>query len=164
MPLPSPEAASRRRKPAYDAATTRAIVDYVAQLAPDGPPIPSIDLAGADIADGGSVYRAQCAACHQWGGQGGALQTGNAPQLHSATPVQIAEAIRTGPTSMPVFDEQAVNAQQLTDLVGYVRTLNDPQDSGGAALWHLGPLPEGALALVALGLLVVVLVRLGTRT
>ncbi len=72
--------------------------------------------------------------------------------------------MRTGPATMPVFGEQAISEQQLTDLVGYVRSLEHPVDAGGNPLWHLGPLPEGAVALVALAALVVVLRLIGTRT
>ena len=164
MPLDEPGATATRRTPAYDAATIDALVRYVAELAPGGPPIPDIDVSGADIAAGGAIYRAQCAACHQWAGAGGALEGGNAPPLAPATPTQIAEAVRTGPAAMPVFGEQAVSDAQLVDVAGYVRSLADIDDAGGAPLWHLGPLPEGALALVALAALLGVLRVIGTRT
>ena len=164
MPLPSPDAESRRRTPAYDAATIAALVQYVTMLAPGGPGVPTIDVATADLAAGGDIYRQQCAACHQWAGQGGALEHGEAPPVHPATPTQIAEAVRTGPATMPVFGEQAISAAQLVDLVGYVRTLDHPADIGGAPLWHLGPLAEGAAALLALAALVIVLRLMGSST
>ncbi len=164
MPLDDPDAHPVRRTPAYDAATIAALVDYVGAIAPGGPGIPTVDLTGADIAAGGEVYRAQCAACHQWAGAGGALQGGNAPPLDAATPTQIAEAVRTGPATMPVFGERAVSDAQLNDLTAYVRSLSDADDAGGAPLWHLGPLTEGAAALLALAALVVVLRLIGTRT
>ena len=164
MPLPSPDAESRRRTPAYDAATIAALVQYVTTLAPGGPEVPTIDVAGADLAAGGDIYRQQCAACHQWAGQGGALEHGEAPPVHPATPTQIAEAVRTGPGTMPVFGEQAISSAQLVDLVGYVRSLDHPADAGGAPLWHLGPLAEGAAALLALAGLVIVLRMIGSST
>jgi ubiquinol-cytochrome c reductase cytochrome c subunit len=164
MPLDSPDAPSQRRPPAYDDATVAALVAYVGSIAPGGPGIPSIDVHGADVAAGGETYRAQCAACHQWAGAGGALEGSNAPALEQATPTQIAEAVRTGPATMPVFGEQAVSDAQLVDLAGYVRSLAHPVDAGGAPLWHLGPLPEGGAALLALAALVAVLRLLGTRT
>ena len=164
MPLDTADAIPTRRTPKYDQATIDTLVAYVTTIAPGGPGVPSIDVAAADVAAGGAVYRAQCAACHQWAGEGGALQGGNAPSVLPATPTQIAEAVRTGPATMPVFGEQAINDEQLTDLVGYVRSLDHPDDSGGNPLWHLGPLPEGAVALLALAALVVVLRLIGTRT
>jgi ubiquinol-cytochrome c reductase cytochrome c subunit len=164
MPLDSPDATPTRRTPKYDGATIAALVAYIAGIAPGGPGIPTIDVSNADIAAGGEIYRAQCAACHQWAGAGGALEDGNAPSLRPATPTQIAEAVRTGPGAMPVFGEQAISDDQLVDLAGYVRSLDDPDDAGGAPLWHLGPLPEGAVALVAVAALAVVLRMIGTRT
>ena len=53
---------------------------------------------------------------------------------------------------------------QLNDLVGYVRTLDNPDDAGGEPLWHLGPLPEGAVALVVVPGLAIVLRMIGTRS
>jgi ubiquinol-cytochrome c reductase cytochrome c subunit len=165
MPLPATNSASRRRAPAYDPATIDALVKYVVgTLGVGGPPVPTVDLSKADVSDGGSIYRSQCAACHQWAGEGGALERRNAPPLHDATPTQIAEAVRTGPATMPVFGEQAMNAAELNDVVAYVRSLDSPKDAGGAPLWHLGPLPEGAVALTALFVLVAVLRKIGTRS
>ncbi len=164
MPLPSPDASSRRRTPAYDPATVAALVTYVGTIAPGGPGVPTVDVAGANIANGGQLFRAQCAACHQWAGEGGALRFGNAPSLAPATPTQIAEAVRTGPAAMPVFGQAALDDDQLRDVVGYVRDLDHPNDAGGEPLWHLGPLAEGGAALLVLAGLVVALRWMGTRT
>lgn len=164
MPLSSPTAASQRRSPAYDAATIDDLVRYVSSIAPGGPGIPVIDTGGADLAAGGELFRGQCAACHQWSGGGGALRFGNAPPLQPATAVQIAEAVRVGPATMPVFGQAALDDGQLADVVAYVRGLDHPDDAGGQPLWHLGPLTEGAAALLALAGLVVALRWMGTRS
>lgn len=164
MPLNSSTARSRRQTPKYDAATITALVAYAATLAPGGPGIPDVALVGADVAAGGTLYRAQCAACHQWAGDGGALRFGNAPSLTSATPTQIAEAIRVGPSTMPVFGHLAFSATQLNDVVAYVHDLRNPDDAGGQSLWHLGPLAEGAAALIGLAVLIALLRLVGTRT
>ncbi len=164
MPLSSPDATPTRHDPAYDQATIDALVAYVATIAPGGPPVPAVDPAAGDVADGGDLYRAQCAACHQWAAQGGALRFAEAPPLHAATATQIGEAVRTGPGEMPVFGEQAISPSQLDDVAAYVESLDHPDDAGGAPLGHFGPLPEGAVALVALGAIVVALRLIGTRT
>jgi ubiquinol-cytochrome c reductase cytochrome c subunit len=158
--------AQDRRSPKYDAQTRHALVRYVTQLAGgDGPPIPKVDLAAGDVAQGGSLYRLQCAACHAWSGDGGALLDREAPAVHPATSLEIAEAVRAGPGNMPAFGRAALNEHQLQSLVRYVRYLDDPEDRGGSALWHLGPLAEGAVAIVVgLGLLVVAVRWIGTRT
>ena len=164
MPLAAPDDTPRRSTPKYDAATIDALVAYVGSIAPGGPGVPTVDLHGADVSAGGAVYRSQCAACHQWAGVGGALQDGNAPALDQATPTQIAEAVRTGPGTMPVFGQSAVGDTQLIDLTAYVRSLADLKDAGGTPLWHLGPLTEGAAALLALAAVLGVLRLIGTRT
>ena len=88
-----------------------------------------------------------------------------APSTHPATPTEIAEAVRTGPGNMPAFGHAAVDDEQLQSLVRYVRYLDHADDRGGAPLWHLGPLAEGAVAVfVGLGLLVVAVRWIGTRS
>lgn len=163
MPLHQDDPTMRRRPPAYPQPTIDALVAYVAGLVPGGPPIPTVGA--GDLAKGGSIYREQCAACHQAAGEGGALLgQEQSPSLGEATPVQIAEAVRTGPGTMPVFGPTAVSDADVDSLVAYVRYLRHPEDPGGQPLWHLGPLPEGALAITALGVLMVGLRRIGARS
>ena len=50
------------------------------------PTIPHVDPNAGNLADGGTVYRLQCAACHAWSGDGGALLQREAPSTHPATP------------------------------------------------------------------------------
>jgi ubiquinol-cytochrome c reductase cytochrome c subunit len=166
MPLSAPDAEVRRHDPRYSPEVREALVDYVVALADgDGPPIPDLDLAAGDVAEGGTLYRLQCAACHAWSGDGGALLNREAPALHPATPTQIAEAVRGGPGNMPRFGDAALTHDQLQSLVRYVRYLDDPDDRGGNPLWHLGPLVEGAVAVfIGLGALVLAIRWIGTRT
>jgi ubiquinol-cytochrome c reductase cytochrome c subunit len=161
MPLPHPGATVERRPPAYDAETIAALDAYVGSLV-GGPGIPTVEP--GDDAAGGVIYRAQCAACHQWGAQGGALLHREAPSLDQATPTQIAEAVRLGPGSMPVFGEAAFDDSQLNDLIAYIQVLQHPQDRGGNPLWHLGPLAEGGLALLVVGLMLVGLRLMGSAS
>jgi ubiquinol-cytochrome c reductase cytochrome c subunit len=163
MPLGSPTETPRRSKPAYDAATIASLVDYVGQLVPGGPDIPVVDVDHGDLAAGGEIFRAQCAACHQWGGEGGALLRREAPRLDLATPTQVVEAIRLGPGTMPVFGPAAISDDELDDVASYVEYLHQPNDRGGLPLWHLGPVPEGATALLAIGLLMFGLRYVGSR-
>lgn len=159
-----PTAQVRRNPPSYPPAMIAALVDYVASIAPGGPDIPSVDINNADLAAGGEIYRLQCAACHAWSGVGGALYQRAAPSLGPATPTQIAEAVRIGPGQMPKFGSSAVPPTQLDDLVGYVRYLDRPQNRGGAPLWYVGPVAEGAVAIVfGLGLLLLLIRWIGTR-
>jgi ubiquinol-cytochrome c reductase cytochrome c subunit len=155
--LPNRDVASadqepQRHDPAYAPDVIAALVDYTAGLAGgDGPDVPSVGT--GDLAVGGELFRLQCAACHAWAGDGGALLHREAPALHDSTETQIAEAVRVGPGQMPAFGTAALTDDQLNAVVAYVRYLRSPRDRGGDPLWHLGPVTEGALALVALGAL-----------
>jgi ubiquinol-cytochrome c reductase cytochrome c subunit len=65
---------------------------------------------------------------------------------------------------MPKFGTAAVPAGQLDDVVGYVHYLDHPQNRGGVPLWYLGPVAEGAVAIVlGLGLLLVLIRWIGSR-
>ena len=167
MPLGplAPSAHPPRKAPAYTPDKISQLVAYVAGLGPpSGPPVPTVDVSGADLAHGGELYRAQCAACHSWDGGGGALLYREAPSLHAATPVQVAEAIRVGPNTMPSFGSDAFTDQEVNDIVAYVQYLKHPRDRGGLALWHLGPLAEGLIGwVIGIGVLVVALLWIGER-
>jgi ubiquinol-cytochrome c reductase cytochrome c subunit len=147
--LANPDQEIRRRKPFYPPATITALEDYVERVTGDGgPPIPSI-ATDANRAAGGEIFRLQCAACHAWAGDGGALLHREAPSLHAATPTQVGEAVRVGPGLMPAFGKAALDDPQLDQLVAYVRYLDHPDDRGGNPLWHLGPFAEGFAAWAA---------------
>jgi ubiquinol-cytochrome c reductase cytochrome c subunit len=137
-----------RKQPAYTPDEIRSLVAYVASLGP-GTPIPTVDTAGADLAGGGTIYRAQCASCHNSAGIGGALSYGrHAPALDEATDVQVVEAMRVGPGQMPVFNEQTISAEQANDVAAYVEYLRSPRDRGGISLGRVGPITEGFVALL----------------
>ncbi len=55
-----------------------------------------------------------------------------------------------GPTQMPAFGQAALSDEQVASVAAYVRYLDAPRDRGGQPLWHLGPVSEGAMSLVAL--------------
>src|SRR5438874_3255122 len=144
--LGNPDQQIERHKPYYSPQTITALEDYIQTLTGvSGPPIPDMNP-NANRAAGGDLFRLQCAACHAWAGDGGALLNREAPQLHDATSTQIGEAVRVGPGLMPAFGTAAVDDRQLTDLASYVRYLAHPEDRGGQPLWHLGPFAEGLVA------------------
>ena len=157
MPLTQPDDLVERRSPRYDDATSRALANYVGDLV-GGPAIPDVDLTDADVGRGGQLYRLNCAACHQSVGVGGALLRRAAPALDAATTTQVAEATRVGPFQMPAFGQSALTDQDVTDVTAYVTdVLGHPDDRGGLSIWHLGPVPEGAVAiLVGLGALILI--------
>jgi ubiquinol-cytochrome c reductase cytochrome c subunit len=165
MPIENPDDPIQRREPKYSDATVGKLTRYVRDLAGGtGPAIPRLTGAG-DVAHGGSIFRLNCAACHAWSGDGGALLERSAPTVHRSSPTEIAEAVRVGPFNMPAFGRSALSDRELESVIRYVRYLDDPHDRGGTALWHLGPLAEGAVAIViGLGVIVLATRWIGTRT
>jgi quinol---cytochrome-c reductase cytochrome c subunit len=164
MPLANSEEQPERKPPAYDPDEIDALVAYVASLG-DGPELPDVDVEGADLAEGGQIFRANCQACHSASGSGGALSYGRAaPRLASATPTQIGAAVRSGPGQMPVFGTDTITSTQLDDLAAYVRYLRHPEDPGGLPIGRTGPIPEGFVAwLIGMVALLVLVGWIGTR-
>lgn len=147
----------------FSQAEVLAIARYVGRIA-GGPDVPQVDLTGAELSSGAELYLETCAACHGSTGVGGVLTGGDAaPPLGDLTPVQIAEAIITGPGEMPKFAFEQLDARERDAVVRYVEeVIDDPRDRGGLGLGHLGPLAEGVVALlVGLPLLLLVARRLG---
>jgi ubiquinol-cytochrome c reductase cytochrome c subunit len=162
--LPDTFALIRRHPPLYPPDVIAGLVSYVASITGPGPGIPQVDLAAASLPRGGELYREQCAACHAWGGDGGALLNIQAPALHSATSVQVAEAVRVGPDNMPAFGTAAISPEDLNSVVAYVKYLNHPSNRGGHPLWHLGPVAEGGVAwILGMGILLVTVRWIGDR-
>jgi ubiquinol-cytochrome c reductase cytochrome c subunit len=145
MPLREPDRRPQRGKPAFNEAEIRQLVDYVARLG-DGPAIPDVDLAGADLARGGAL-----------------VGRTNAPPLHPVPDLQVAEAVRVGPSTMPEFAQSQLSDEDLNNVVAYVDYLQTPRDAGGYGLAHWGPSTETVAGFVALGLLVWVTAWLGER-
>jgi quinol---cytochrome-c reductase cytochrome c subunit len=140
-----------------------AITSYIASLG-KGPPIPSPDPASGNVAEGRELFTEHCAGCHQVVGEGGILPGAKAPPLNSATPVQIAEAVRIGPYVMPTFSKKQITDAQLNSIIAYVQYTKHPQDAGGWGINHLGPFPEGMVAwLLAMPVLLIVCLVIGKR-
>lgn len=152
MPIDRPDDAVERQPVEYTPGEIAALTDYVAGFASTderGPDVPEIDVERADVAEGGELYRSNCAACHQSVGVGGALTDRAAPSVRESTPVQVAEAVRVGPFQMPAFGESSMTDRQVESLAAYVtEVLQHPENRGGQPIWHLGPVPEGAVAIV----------------
>ncbi len=165
MPLDQPGVQARRRPPVLSPREIRDVTAYLQSISTGGTPIPEVDAAAGSLSVGEAIYQANCAPCHGTTGAGGAVGTQTAPSLHEATDVQIAEAVRIGPGTMPVFDAGTVDQHQLDSLVRYVGYLRTPENRGGSGLGGVGPLVEGFVALVGgLGLILVVTRTVGTRS
>ena len=162
MPLDRAGEAPVRKESPYDEDELDAIVDYVASFG--GPPVAEPHPERGDVSAGMRLFAENCAGCHQIAGAGGLVVGAVAPELDRATPVQIAEAVRIGPYVMPRFGKQQLNDRQLDSIIRYVELTKRADDRGGWGLGHVGPIPEGLVAwLLAGGVLIGVAVVLGGR-
>lgn len=164
MPLANSGDTPQRKRAVYNSADIAAIAAYVGSLG-TGPALPNVDLSNASVPNGGEVFRANCAPCHSASGAGGALSYGRAaPPLTSALPEEVAAAVRSGPSQMPVFGPDALSRQELDDVVAYVQYLRSPQDPGGLPIGRIGPVPEGFVAwFFGAGALLAIVAWIGTR-
>lgn len=165
MPLAAPGPEAELHRVEYTAAQTAELAAYIASLAP-GPGIPNTSgVAAANVAQGGELFRADCAQCHNFAGSGGALSYGKyAPSLTAVTARQIEEAMITGPESMPVFGPGVLNQQQRDEIAAYILALRHTGNPGGDALGRLGPVPEGAVIWIAgIGACVLATLWIGAR-
>lgn len=157
------------RKPAqYTQAQINALGSYIQSLGggPEAPTITKADVAAANLAEGGEIFRANCAACHNFAGAGNSLDHGRyAPQLGQASTKQIYEAMLTGPEMMPVFGDKQITPEQKVAVAKYVVALRHGADPGGANLGHIGPIPEGLMIfIVGIGGLVLATIFIGTKS
>ncbi|HET6380087.1 MAG TPA: c-type cytochrome [candidate division Zixibacteria bacterium] len=162
MPFAGPPGSQARRKPpAFSAEQIDALVAYVASLGP-GPEIPEVTVSEELVPRGAQVYFGNCAPCHGATGNGGAVGGGAlAPPLDRATPVQVAEAMLTGPGQMPVFRFSRQDQDAVASYVDYLQRAEHP---GGLSIGGIGPVPEGFVAWVlGMALLLAVVYLIGRR-
>ena len=141
---------------------------YVASLAP-GPAIPTDDQLNyerdGNVAQGGELFRTNCAMCHNFAGQGGALTQGKyAPTLMGVDAKHIYEAMVTGPQSMPVFSDKTITPAEKLSIIKWIKSVQDEPQQGGISLGRVGPVTEGLFGwLVGLGILIGVAVWLASK-
>src|SRR5580658_7095724 len=136
------------------------IADYIASLG-GGPAVPDaqqVSTVGANTALGSQLFMANCAQCHGFAGDGGALTYGKfAPALTQATPTQIFEAMLTGPEAMPVFSDGAISPSAKRDIIAYITDTRTEPNPGGFSLGRTGPVTEGlVIFLGGMGFLVLI--------
>lgn len=168
MPMADMSTQAMRKDPIYNAEETAALAAYVASLAP-GPAIPSESSLNYErdgsTAEGGELFRNNCAMCHNFAGQGGALTQGKyAPTLMGVEPKHIYEAMVTGPQSMPVFSDKTITPEEKLSIIKWIKSAEKEPNLGGASLGRVGPVTEGLLAWVlGLGILIGVAVWLAMK-
>jgi ubiquinol-cytochrome c reductase cytochrome c subunit len=163
MPVASARVQPRRSRVLFSDREIRALVAYVASLGP-GPAIPRPRPERGTVAEGLTLFTRHCAGCHQINAEGGYVTGAVAPPLEDATAVQIAEAIRLGPYLMPRFSRKQLSDREVDSIIRYVHYTKDPEDRGGWAIGHIGPVPEGLVTwLIAIVALVATCLVIGKR-
>jgi ubiquinol-cytochrome c reductase cytochrome c subunit len=158
MPATALSAENQRGPAKFNPAQIAALAAYIQSLG-GGPPIPTsamVNPAAGNYGVGEQLFEANCAACHNFVGAGGALTDGkSAPALTQSTPRQIYEAMLTGPEAMPVFNDLTVTPQEKRDIIAYVTQVRSQPNPGGLSLGRVGPVTEGLVAFLGLLLFLV---------
>lgn len=167
MPMQMSGPQAMAKPPQFDEEQTLQLAAYVATLGA-GPTIPTaemVDPALGNSANGGALFRTNCAMCHNAVGAGGALTEGKyAPALWESTPTVLYEAMATGPQAMPVFSDANLSPEEKRDIIAFLVEQREGS-VGGLTLGSLGPVSEGLwVFVVGLGLLIAASVWIGAKS
>jgi ubiquinol-cytochrome c reductase cytochrome c subunit len=164
MPLARNEADAADKPTVFSDEEIDQLMAYV-QANGGGPTLPSGDLRDGDLAEGGELFRLNCASCHNFVGEGGALSSGKAaPSLKDATDLELYTAMLTGPENMPVFGDNQLTTDEKRSIINYVQTINGMEDPGGAGIGRIGPVSEGLVIwVVGIGALLFGVYWIGTK-
>ncbi|GAA4806431.1 c-type cytochrome [Nocardioides caeni] len=165
MPMAQPGSQAPRKEVVYTEEEIAALAAYVGSLG-TGPTIPDGELYDPEtvpedewneyVVRGGQIFLANCTACHNFEGSGGAMPRGGyAPKIRDVDPKHIYEAMLTGPQSMDTFSDGNIPPDDKKAVIAYLTTLNEAPSYSGFTFGGLGPVSEGIIAwLVGLGGLV----------
>ncbi len=175
MPMAAPGQQAPQKEVVYSDAEIEALAAYVDSLG-TGPAIPDAELYDPDtlsaeeyeeyVVRGGQIFLANCTACHNFEGSGGAMPRGGyAPKIRGVDPKHVYEAMLTGPQSMDTFSDGNIPPDDKKAIIAYLDTLDDQPNYGGLTLGGLGPVSEGLIAwLVGMGGLVAFAVWIAAHT
>ncbi|MGX2997697.1 cytochrome bc1 complex diheme cytochrome c subunit [Streptomyces sp. JNUCC 64] len=170
MPMVSQGAQAPKKKKVYTQAQIDQLAAYISTMGA-GPSVPTekqYSIEGADIAKGGELFRNNCAQCHNFTGQGGALTKGKyAPSLEGVSPKHLYEAMQTGPQNMPAFPDTTMPEKDKRAIIAYIDAVNGDKTvyNGGMNLGGLGPVSEGLFAWIfGLGALIITAIWVAART
>ena len=164
MPLVRQEAQAAERAPIFSEEEIDQLMAYIQENG-GGPTLPSGDLREGDLAEGGELFRLNCASCHNFVGQGGALSSGKAaPSLEGSNDLEIYTAMLSGPENMPVFGDNQLSPDEKRAIINYVQTIKETADPGGAGVGRVGPVAEGLVIwVVGMGALLFGIFWMGTK-
>lgn len=182
MPMMSNDAQAERKTPRYTEQQTLALAAYVAANGGGADIVYNEDgtvaqesLRGAnyngqiqaeDVAKGSELFRMNCASCHNFTGQGGALSSGKyAPPLAPANEQEIYQAMLTGPQNMPKFSDRQLTADEKKYIIAYLKSAKETPSPAGWDLGGLGPVAEGlAMWIIGISALCVAAMWIGSRS
>lgn len=174
MPMAQPGVQAPRKEVVYTKSEIAALSAYVASLG-TGPAIPDAELYDTErpgdlngdgkeddadrellVTRGSDIFLANCTACHNFEGSGGAMPRGGfAPKIRGVDSKHIYEAMLTGPQSMDTFSDGNIPPEDKKAVIAYLETLDKAPSYSGFTLGSLGPVSEGIIAWVGgIGLLV----------
>ncbi len=135
-----PDAGMRSFAGVLSEADIQAVAEYV---------VSEFGTAG-QLGQGGQLFRGNCAACHGVTLGGGALiySDKNAPNLYTVSAAEVVAAARSGPGTMPVFNDRTLPDDQLASIAAYVQSAQSESQPGGIGLKYPGPVTEGFVAVV----------------
>jgi ubiquinol-cytochrome c reductase cytochrome c subunit len=166
MPLVMQGAEAERKDTMYTTDEINSLVAYV-QSVGGGPDVPTGDLRDMkNLAEGGELFRLNCAACHNFAGRGNSLSAGKKiPSLTESTDEQVYTAMVSGPENMPVFSDNQLTPEQKKQIVAYIQTLKASSDPGGAGLARVGPITEGLVIwVIGIGAILIVIMWIGAKS
>jgi len=165
MPMSEPGTQAIQKPPVFSTTEIADLAAYVASLG-TGPAIPDADMYSTTgmtqdqvdqlVQRGGQIFLANCTACHNFEGSGGAMPRGGfAPRIRGVDSKFIYEAMLTGPQSMDTFSDGNIPPEDKKAVIAYLNNLNNTPSYSGLTLGGLGPVSEGLIAwVVGLGFLV----------
>jgi ubiquinol-cytochrome c reductase cytochrome c subunit len=167
MPATGQGAYEARKEAKFNEKQTEELAAYIESVG-GGPTIPQGDLRGnsKSIADGGELFRLNCASCHGTTFKGAPLSAGKvAPSLNDATDKQMYAAMLSGPESMPVFSDNQLTPTEKREIIAYVQTIKASKDPGGSGIDRIGPVSEAIVVWVAgVGALMIAILWIGAKS
>ncbi len=168
MQMQGPQAQAKPKQ--FNDEQTAQLAAYVSSLGA-GPAVPEGEYLDTnhedvDLGNGGTLFRVNCAMCHNAAAAGGALTRGKfAPGLAGVSEKHIYEAMATGPQNMPVFSDSNLKPEDKRDIIAFLKQIESQGSPGGASLGSLGPVSEGLFIWTAgLALIIGFMVWLTSRS
>jgi ubiquinol-cytochrome c reductase cytochrome c subunit len=167
MPAAGQGAYEIRKEAKFNEAQTNQLAAYI-QSVGGGPQVPlgNLQASAKDIANGGALFRLNCASCHGATGKGAPLSAGKqAPSLNASNSKQLYAAMLSGPENMPVFSDNELTPFQKRSIIAYVQTLKNSDDPGGSGIDRVGPVSEAIVIWVGgVGALMITILWIGARS